>query len=303
MYNSLSLSILIPIYNQAVEPLVQELSQQASLLNCPFEIICLDDASTRQDTLNANKQLGSIPGVCYEVLPTNKGRSAIRNILASKAQHSHLLFLDCDSVLASPDFVQLYWQQAAAAPIICGGTIYSASPAPHPYTLHWLAGSVREVEPVEHRNKAPYKSFKFNNVFISKEAFMAIQLDEQISTYGHEDTKFGFEAASRSFQVLHIHNPVLHAGLTTADEFLGRAAEAVYNLAQMYKLHGLAADTRLVQTWKTLANSGLSTLFCLCYDRIKPLLLRNLNSSAPRLFYFDLYKLRHFCQAMQQPSA
>ncbi len=39
------LSILIPVYNFDVRKLVHQLHEQGLLLEIPFEIICVDDAS------------------------------------------------------------------------------------------------------------------------------------------------------------------------------------------------------------------------------------------------------------------
>jgi glycosyltransferase involved in cell wall biosynthesis len=293
------LSILIPIYNQAVSGLVQELSLQARNLSCPFEILCYDDASPDAAIRQANQELHLIPGVTYKQLPHNLGRSAIRNLLAKEATGMYLLFLDCDAAIHTPDFLAKYVNTAHSGIVCCGGRVYQAQPASAAYTLHWTYGTYREAQPTSVRSQQPHKSFMFNNVFIDKALYSSILLDEQITTYGHEDSKFGFELAQRNIPVQHINNPVVHTGLDTNGEFLKKTEQGVYNLCRLYKQDGLGKDTSLIKAWKKLNSLHAVHLFCMLYDRMAGTVTKNLLSESPRLVYLDLYKLRIFCQAMQ----
>ena len=89
------LSILIPVYNFNIVPLVKELHGQASRLSIPFEIIVLDDCSSEL-LRDQNKEVSSLPGVKFKILDRNIGRARIRNRLAEMAKYSSLLFMDCD---------------------------------------------------------------------------------------------------------------------------------------------------------------------------------------------------------------
>src|SRR5690554_7739581 len=77
------LSILIPTYNYNVFPLVQEVFRQCVKENIMFEIIVLDDSS--QNFHEENNQINTLNNCFYTVLNQNIGRSAIRNLLSTKA--------------------------------------------------------------------------------------------------------------------------------------------------------------------------------------------------------------------------
>jgi glycosyltransferase involved in cell wall biosynthesis len=299
MPGSLELSILIPVYNQPVTNIVKELLRQAGLLGIKHQILCYDDASTNREALKINKELSNLKGVSYIILPKNLGRSAIRNLLANDAQYPTLLFLDCDVVIPDTSFLHRYSRYAVSADVICGGHIYNVQPPASQYLLHWYYGTYRESQPADVRRKHPFKSFMFSNVFISKKIFMSIKLDESIKTYGHEDSRFGYELERKNIPVLHIENPVIHIGLDTTDSFLKKTKQGVQNLSRIYKKDGLAAKTSLIKTWRQLSTFKLSSLFCLIYDVAQPLIHKNLFSKKPKLRYLDLYKLRILCQAMK----
>jgi glycosyltransferase involved in cell wall biosynthesis len=79
-------SILIPIYNFDVRPLVEALVGQCRKeLEGEFEILCFDDGSERE-YLEKNRQLKVFPEVNYRELPQNLGRARIRNLLAESAR-------------------------------------------------------------------------------------------------------------------------------------------------------------------------------------------------------------------------
>ncbi|MEJ7665840.1 MAG: hypothetical protein WKG07_43150 [Hymenobacter sp.] len=83
-------------------------------------------------------------------------------------------------------------------------------------------------------------------------------LDERLSGYGHEDTRFGLELARAGVVVRHLDNPVLHDGLEPAAGFLDKSHQAVRNLAQVLRTDGLGADTRLARTAGRLRRAGLA---------------------------------------------
>ncbi|MDQ3291345.1 MAG: glycosyltransferase, partial [Bacteroidota bacterium] len=76
-------SILIPIYNFAIEQLVKELLAQCKKAGVRFEIICLDDAS-EPEFQEKNRKLKNLENVFYEELQVNISRAAIRNQLAQR---------------------------------------------------------------------------------------------------------------------------------------------------------------------------------------------------------------------------
>lgn len=71
------LSILIPIYQFDVRPLIIDLLLQAGELDIPYELLCFDDGSS-EDIRALNRELVALPGVIYREMPQNMGRSRIR---------------------------------------------------------------------------------------------------------------------------------------------------------------------------------------------------------------------------------
>ena len=55
------ISILIPTYNYIAYPLAESLAQQAEELGTPCEIIVADDASTNEESKQANRQISKLP--------------------------------------------------------------------------------------------------------------------------------------------------------------------------------------------------------------------------------------------------
>lgn len=141
------------------------------------------------------------------------------------------------------------------------------------------------------RQVAPYSQLTINNALIRADIFRQFPLDERLTGYGHEDTKFGVELAAAQVPVLHIDNPVLHDGLEPAATFLQKSEQAVRNLAQVYRQDGLGTDSRLLQMALRLRRLGLAPAAGAALARLAPALRRQLLSAAPRLRLLDLLKL------------
>lgn len=293
------LSVLIPVYNFDIRELVKTLSNQASLLNIPFEIIVIDDASDLKFR-EINQVIASDAGVAYSEEPVNIGRSKIRNKLAARAKFKYLLFLDCDSAVASDQFVANYINNINKAPVIYGGTIYNTGDDLEPqYMLHWLHGIKREQSKAIERNEQPNRSFKTNNFFIEKDILNKVFFNEKIKGYGHEDTLFGYELDKENVTIYHIDNPVVHLGLETSEVFLKKTREGIENLQRIMIVNGnekrLIKDVTLLSYYKRLKKFRMAAFFRYFFYRMEFRLRKNLLSKRPRLFYFDLYKLGYLC--------
>ena len=121
------LSILIPVYNFNIVPLVTELHEQATKASIPFEIIVLDDCSSEL-LRHQNKDVVNFPGVRFLELEKNIGRARIRNRLAEMAVYSTLLFLDCDSEIPSKNYIKHYLPWCDRLLVVCGGRSYKPDP-------------------------------------------------------------------------------------------------------------------------------------------------------------------------------
>ena len=285
------LSVLIPVYNRAVGELITALLAQITDWPGPVEILLLDDFSG-EEYRRTNRPLGNQPGVHYRELPQNVGRAAIRNQLAANAQHEWLLLLDNDSLLPDNQFLARYAAALGHAAVLIGGTRYETAPPADPALyLRWYYGQAREARPATVRQAAPYGQLTINNALIRADIFRQFPLDERLTGYGHEDTRFGVELAAAQVAILHLDNPVLHDGLEPAAVFLQKSEQAVRNLAQVYRQDGLGTDSRLLQMALRLRRLGLAPAARATLGAAVPALRRQLLSAAPRLPLLDLLKL------------
>lgn len=240
-----SLSILIPVYRYPVGDLVRNLVRQANGLPLQWEIRCYDDGSPAADR-RLNEELSGMPGVVYRELPHNQGRAAVRNLLARDATGDYLLFMDADSRLVHPHYLQRFLDFLPTDSILCGGRVYSATPPADPARyLHWFYGRQREQQPAAQRRRHPHRGFMTNNFVIPRTLMLDHPLDETIRTYGHEDTLLGHEWERKGVGIIHLDNPLQHTGLEPADVFLAKQREAIANLYRIQQHHPI--HTRALQ--------------------------------------------------------
>ncbi|MDR0911999.1 MAG: glycosyltransferase family 2 protein [Methanobrevibacter sp.] len=288
------LSILIPVYNFNCSKLCLDLLEQANKIPTEFEILVYDDCSTIKDCRNSG--LKDIEGVVYKELPSNLGRSKIRNLMAKEAKGDYLLFLDCDGAIASRNFLELYYKHRDTADVICGGTIYpKRSDIRQNEYLHWLYGNKREAGV----NSSKSKNFKTNNFLIKKKVFETNCFDEEIVGYGHEDTIFGLELKKKGYSFSVIKNPIIHIGLVDAQSFLNNTCNSIENLTKIigkkqYKIEDFF-DIRLVKAYYDIEKLGLKKIFAFIYRSFHSIMEKNLKSTHPNLNILDLYKLSYYC--------
>lgn len=284
------LSILIPIFNFDVRPLVSDLHGQCEAVGIGYEILCFDDGSTT-DFKFKNKEIWKRSNVIYREMPQNLGRSGIRNVLGKAARFEYLLFMDCDSKVVSPDFIQKYLRHAAPDRLVYGGRCYADQPPADPsLRFHWHYGRQREQSTAAERSRSPYHSFMTNNFLVPKPIFLDILFDETLRQYGHEDTLFGMELAKRQVPILHIDNPLEHIGLETVDAFLKKTEMGIENLVKL-KREGKPIETRLLSFFECCQKLGLAISLRWIFSISKKLLMKQLISRKPSLQVFDLYKL------------
>lgn len=290
------LSILIPVYNFNIVELAREIHLQAIGSRVSFEILIVDDGSGLSFR-EENRIVGDWKNVQYEELTINIGRARIRNKMAGMAGFPWLLFLDCDSRIARPDYIVSYLALCEKEVVICGGRTYAErKPVDPAYCLRWHYGRMREQKSASDRSFKPWNSFMTNNFVIARSVFDRISFDEGIHQYGHEDTLFGFELQRKGIPVIHIDNPLIHIGLETNEEFLKKTQEGVSNLTML--MHQKTAYRRemisgikLLRHYAWLKRFHLLSLFLLFFSVFKKRIRDNLMSRHPRLFLFDMYKL------------
>ncbi len=290
------LSICIPIYNHDVRKLAKTLQKQADQVGKDTELVLLDDASAPAYQ-KLNRSLNGARGIQYEELDKNVGRSRIRNILSKKASGSHILFMDCDTLVTNDNFLALYTQEMFAAQVVCGGHIYNEKPTDQKYLLHWTVGSNREVKSAVGRQKRPYHSFMTGNFMIAREVMQEIRFHEDLQGYGHEDTMFGYELKKNHIPVKHTENPLLHTGLEDADSFLKKSRESIINLMKSWEMTGFDMEyahmVTILENYLRYKKYKLFWPLKLTAPRVRMIAEKNLRGKSPRMWVFDLYKLCH----------
>jgi glycosyltransferase involved in cell wall biosynthesis len=223
------ISICIPIYNFDVRQLVNSLSRQVESIGAACEIVLIDDGSDEEyrkiNRSVCNREI-------YVELPENIGRSSIRNLFLEYAKYQYLLFLDCDSLMVSDDFLKKYIAtfRTNEVQVVCGGRVYNPDKPHKEYFLRWKYGMFRESRTFQQRQKAPNRSFMSNNFLIRREILAKFPFDERITKYGHEDTLLGFVLKQNDIIITHIDNPVLNGELEINSEYLRKNTESIKNL-------------------------------------------------------------------------
>jgi len=290
------LSILIPVYNIDVRPLVKALVPQLEMLDILSEIIVYDDES-KLEIAEINREISAYRPVHYVELMGNVGRSAIRNQLAATARYNKLLFIDADSEILSPLFIQNYLAVAEKADVVAGGTAYQSQRPPSEYQLRWRYGKEREAKPASERNKAAFSGLSFNNLLIDKAKFLSIGLDEDITGYGHEDTLFGEKAAAANYTFLALDNPVIHTGLETNEVFARKSVAALETLAALIAQKKGGESTKIYQTY--LQTKPWHGIMAGIYSLTKGMLEKQMAKGTVNLKLFDFYRLMKFVEMVK----
>jgi glycosyltransferase involved in cell wall biosynthesis len=289
------LSILIPIYNFDVRKLVSDLGKEAETLGIPYEILCFDDGS-KPEYLHIHQVLNQQTHVEYRELPENLGRSRIRNFLAQEAKYPYLLFMDCDSGVASSDFLSNYLALASPDQVIVGKRVYQPSPPKDAQRyFRWLYGVKREQRSAKVRNQHPFEGFCTHHFLCPKAVFEKIQFDPNLRQYGHEDTQFGLDLEKIGVRVIHTDNPLLHIDLEPIAEFLPKTLKGIENLVYLQS-KGSGIKTRLSDFYEHLKKWKLIPFVIFIFRLSHKILEKNLHSKKPDLRVFDLYKLGYLAQ-------
>lgn len=285
-------SILVPIYNFNSVELINSLHQQCLSSGKSFEIICLDDGSN-QEFKNQNSAIKNLNFVRYEELPNNIGRAAIRNLLAQKAKYSQLLFLDCDVEICNDKFVSNYLA-VIDKKVVIGGICYNAEPPKNSsYILRWKYGIEREQLSAQQRSESTFGHFLASNLWINKELFIDVSNSISLKGYGHEDTWLGFQIREKQVEITHIDNPIKHIGLDSSQDFLEKSLSGIKNLIQLYQLGKIDKNTKLIRVYEKLKAYRLLGIYSFLLGVFISKIEGNLNSSNPKLHWFDQWKLYH----------
>ena len=290
------LSVLIPTYNYNTFSLVKEIHSQLTHTSIAFEIICLDDASD-QNYFQDNSKINALEFSNFQILKQNIGRSSIRNKLADLAKYDWLLFLDADVIPQKENFIKTYVDAILEeGEVICGGICYKNKKPIGSNLLRWTYGKEREEVSVLKRINKPYKHFLSANFLISKKQFIKIKFNETLTTYGHEDTLFAIELNKNRVKINHIENRVYHLGIESNLIFLNKVKSAIKNVNYLYNQKLISKnDIHLLSIFLSLKSLKVVGLMAFVFRKRQKQWERNLLSSNPSLFIFDIYKLGFLC--------
>jgi len=292
------LSILIPTYNYNVFPLVKEVCEECILEKISFEIIVLDDAS--QNFHVENNEVNSLSNCSYSILNQNIGRSAIRNLLSTKASFNNLLFLDADVRISSDQFIKNYINfisNKSNYSVVYGGIVYQENKPQNNQLLRWIYGNKREALPAEKRNENVYVSFLTLNFLIKKEIFKTVRFNEDIPNLRYEDLLFSFDLMKNKILLQHINNQVVHNGIETSEVFMQKTNDSLKGLKFLLSKNYLPADyAKISNVFNLLNQTKLLFLINLVYKMKKNSFEKNLLGSKPSLFIYDIYRLGYFSQ-------
>jgi len=299
------ISICIPIYNFDVTKLVNDLSFLSKKTEIPFEIILIDDYSSEYFRKINEKTCSEHT---YIKLDANVGRAKIRNLFINYIKFEYLLFLDCDAVLISDNFIKNYYDfiQISDCDVICGGRIYDNSQPDKNKMLRWKYGIIKESQPVKIRQISPNKSFMTNNFVIKKQLFNEIKFDERLKNYGHEDSLFGYELKKRKITISHIKNPILNGDIEDNDDFLNKTEKGIKNLIYILQFVendiNFINDISLLKFYNQIKKVYLINFVYLIFLCSKNLIKRQLLKGNINLKIFDFYKLGILIQSTKQFS-
>lgn len=297
------ISVCIPLYNNLLHPLLEQLEKSTKKCTCAVEILILDDAGNPEITAKNLIRCQNIESVNYLVNKKNLGRAATRNKLAAMAQYENLLFMDADSEICNVEFLERYQRSMSQVKVVCGGTAYFPVCQDKEKSLRHRYGLKREMLTAAQRNKNPNQSFSTFNFCIKKNIFEQVKFDESLREYGHEDTLFGYALNSAGYRIHHIDNVLIHNGIESNTEFLDKSQKAVANLATLIKngkmTPELLQSNKLFVTFARVKQSYFLMPVKFMLFIISPIINKNLLSSRPSIRLFDLWKLNKFINYMQ----
>ncbi len=239
--DSFWLSILVPFYNQNPTGLLESLLDACGEHPGLVEIVMADDGSRDAGpvhSLLARMRTAGVP-CSMLVLHGNRGRARVRNLLGAAARGDYILFLDGDMELTSPAYLGDYLRliQGGRPAVAFGGIRMAAIGASDRiHRLHEYLSRRLHCLPAEQRNRAPGKYVYSSNLLLRRDLLVRHGFDEQFRGWGWEDVELGFRLSDR-VNVVHVDNPVTHAGYHAAAELLERWGCSVNNFQILCDKH------------------------------------------------------------------
>lgn len=294
------LSILIPVFNWDCRQLLTDLHTQAVEEGLDFQLVAIDDASTKTQLKRQNAAVASDLEFCkYLELTTNLDRASMRNFLAKQADGDILLFIDCDAGVISNRFLANYLdayeeaRQSGNESVVVGGLTHSyLRPKEGMELRYYYEIEADKKRSAQFRSIDPYAEFTAFSFLISRNQFYNICFDEKITEYGYEDVLFGAELQNRGIGIVHIDNPLVHMGIESSKDYLKKVESS---LRQAYMLGNIVRKHSKVAIYCQKISEWHIRWAVLLFWRIsKGVIKRNLLGRKPNLNWFSFYKLGYF---------
>ena len=287
-----ALSILIPTYNDPCSQLVDTLRRQAGETGITYEIIVADDGSTDRSVIDDNQRIAQWEHCRYLCREHNVGRAAIRNILANEARYNHLLFIDSDMTIVTPDYLSRYLS-AEEADVIDGGITVGGDASSLKGNLRYLYEKASEqAHTVEIRRQNPYRDFHTANFLIRRDLMLTHPFDERFRHYGYEDVCFGKQLRAAHIAITHIDNPTGFCTFESNADFVAKTEEGLRTLRTFQD--ELRGYSRLLTFIDGIHIPAILTLIRLFHRLFGALIRRHLCGPRPSLRLFNLYKLGYY---------
>lgn len=285
------LSILIPVYNYNVYPLVSELYKQCLECEIEFEIIVYNDGGTQFE--HENLKIKELVYCNYISSSKNKGRTQARNTLSNSAKFQCLLFLDADVIPSTNLFIKNYLDCILESnyDVLIGGCSYKIESLNEHNHLRFYYGTKREQQSALTRNQKKYAYILSGNMLIKKKVFESVNYKEAEKYYGM-DIFLSYNLMMNRNTVYHIDNSVYHLGLENDTVFFEKCLASVKSRKEtLLHMPRIEEINSLIKYYKILNKYKITGLTKLLFLLLKPLLKKLILKKHPYLVCLDLYRL------------
>lgn len=285
------LSILLPTYQCLCGDLVKELHRQCEQCGISFEIIVADDGSKDRSFVERNREIEKLQHVTYMKEEQNRGRAAIRNLLAQEAQYEWLVFCDGDMSLENPLFIRNYCETDGS--VIYGGyTVGNSKDRPRNNLRYEYEKDFEDNHIAEKRRQHPYHDFHTSNFLVKRSIMLEHPFDERFLHYGFEDVFWGKILRQNGIFIAHINNPLCFADFEDNPTFVEKTEESLRTLNDFQD--ELAEYSGVLRLTEKLEKFHLLPMVKFSYKTIGQNIRNNLTGNNPMLFLFYIYKLMYF---------
>lgn len=230
----ISVSVLIPFYNDDPTPLVNALAETAPV---GVEAILFDDGCP-DAALNAQVSAAiakvSLP-VRLMTSKLNQGRSGARNRLAGAALGDWVLFLDADMRIDAAFLTRwIALTQNTSADVLFGG--YEPVTDPGAHTVHAALAAASDDPSAARRSQVGAAAVCSSNLMVRRSAFAQVPFDDGYQGWGWEDVDWAL-SAEKVLALSHVDNPARHGGLESVPRLLEKFGQSGPNFARLLKRH------------------------------------------------------------------